>query len=106
MTTLFEQTPLFITEGLVTLLPFGRLADPHDLDRRHFVFRAVGGPVGVVSGDDVGDRFREVASGVDHTRRSEERRVGKEWVSTCRYRWTPYHKQKKIHVTIVETRTQ
>src|SRR3546814_12141605 len=25
------------------------------------------------------------------TSRSEERRVGKEWVSTCRYRWWPYH---------------
>src|SRR3546814_15035797 len=24
-------------------------------------------------------------------RRSEERRVGKECVSTCRYRWWPYH---------------
>src|SRR3546814_19163418 len=23
--------------------------------------------------------------------RSEARRVGKEWVSTCRYRWSPYH---------------
>src|SRR3546814_18774176 len=23
--------------------------------------------------------------------RSEERRVGKEWISTCRYRWSPYH---------------
>src|SRR3546814_14537149 len=23
--------------------------------------------------------------------RSEERRVGKEYVSTCRYRWAPYH---------------
>src|SRR3546814_13866665 len=23
--------------------------------------------------------------------RSEERRVGTEWVSTCRYRWSPYH---------------
>src|SRR3546814_5584575 len=27
--------------------------------------------------------------------RSEERRVGKECVSTCRSRWSPYHKQKK-----------
>src|SRR3546814_18460510 len=27
--------------------------------------------------------------------RSEERRVGKECVSTCRYRWSPYHKKKK-----------
>src|SRR3546814_19419520 len=24
-------------------------------------------------------------------RRSEESRVGKEWVSTCRSRWLPYH---------------
>src|SRR3546814_12653915 len=23
--------------------------------------------------------------------RSEERRVGKEWVSTCKYRWYEYH---------------
>src|SRR3546814_12169538 len=32
---------------------------------------------------------------VDHTAaeadRSEERRVGKEWVRTCRSRWSPYH---------------
>src|SRR3546814_19914798 len=27
--------------------------------------------------------------------RSEERRVGKECVSTCRSRWSPYHKQTK-----------
>src|SRR3546814_9675731 len=27
--------------------------------------------------------------------RSEERRVGKELVSTCRSRWLPYHKKKK-----------
>src|SRR3546814_3784236 len=26
-----------------------------------------------------------------HQDRSEERRVGKECVSTCRYRWSPYH---------------
>src|SRR3546814_12035721 len=27
--------------------------------------------------------------------RSEERRDGKECVSTCRYRWSPYHETKK-----------
>src|SRR3546814_11663937 len=27
----------------------------------------------------------------DTAARSEERRVGKEWVSTCRYRWAPEH---------------
>src|SRR3546814_19577121 len=29
-------------------------------------------------------------------RRSEERRVGTEWVSTCRSRWSPYNEKKKI----------
>src|SRR3546814_15819133 len=28
--------------------------------------------------------------------RSEERRVGKERVCTCRSRWSPYHEKKKI----------
>src|SRR3546814_14518400 len=27
--------------------------------------------------------------------RAEERRVGKEWVSTSRSRWSPYHEKKK-----------
>src|SRR3546814_17243886 len=37
---------------------------------------------------------RPVAAGeqqADREKRSEERRVGKEWVSTCRSRWSPYH---------------
>src|SRR3546814_18871499 len=29
--------------------------------------------------------------------RSEERRVGKECVSTCRSRWSPYHYKKKTY---------
>src|SRR3546814_18344903 len=36
--------------------------------------------------------------------RSEERRVGKECVSTCRSRWSPYHyKKKKINDNQVTT---
>src|SRR3546814_5552060 len=31
--------------------------------------------------------------------RSEERRVGKECVSTCRSRWSPYHSKKKTTST-------
>src|SRR3546814_15580552 len=31
--------------------------------------------------------------------RSEERRVGKECVSTCRSRWSPYHYKKKKEKT-------
>src|SRR3546814_11378483 len=33
--------------------------------------------------------------GVARRLRSEERRVGKECVSTCRSRWSPYHEKKK-----------
>src|SRR3546814_16008310 len=41
----------------------------------------------VVGGVVVGPRASEL--------RSEERRVGKECVSTCRSRWSPYHLKKK-----------
>src|SRR3546814_11004667 len=41
----------------------------------------------------------------DHEPRSEERRVGKECVSTCRSRWSPYHyKQKKDKVSKTTTK--
>src|SRR3546814_17217674 len=32
--------------------------------------------------------------------RSEERRVGKEFVSTCRSRWSPYHLKKILNTNI------
>src|SRR3546814_12155022 len=35
--------------------------------------------------------------------RSEERRVGKECVSTCRSRWSPYHQTKKQHKQVQHT---
>src|SRR3546814_10972747 len=38
---------------------------------------------------------RESGSYRDLLRRSEERRVGKEWDSTCRSRWSPYLSKKK-----------
>src|SRR3546814_14144006 len=39
--------------------------------------------------------------------RTEERRVGKECVSTCRSRWSPYHskKKKRYHDTCMHTLT-
>src|SRR3546814_13256349 len=41
-------------------------------------------------------RWRQVYSGnTNRILRSEERRVGKECVSTCRSRWSPYHEKKK-----------
>src|SRR3546814_16959676 len=32
--------------------------------------------------------------------RSDERRVGKECVSTCRFRWAPDHLKKKKYITV------
>src|SRR3546814_19671448 len=43
---------------------------------------------------------RDCRGNVHHDHRSEERRVGKECVSTCRSRWSPDHlkkKKKKTH---------
>src|SRR3546814_15559280 len=34
------------------------------------------------------------SAGVDGPARSEELRVGKEWVGTCQSRWAPYHLKK------------
>src|SRR3546814_3435492 len=40
----------------------------------------------------VGPRLRRLRRAKHgHDQRSEERRVGKECVSTCRSRWSPYH---------------
>src|SRR3546814_15965609 len=49
---------------------------------------------------------RRVLGEADDERRSEERRVGKESVSTCRSRWQPYHYNTKtntlIHTSMVD----
>src|SRR3546814_11277839 len=37
------------------------------------------------------DGLRKLVAAVQAKIRSEERRVGKECVSTCRYRWSPAH---------------
>src|SRR3546814_18677244 len=56
---------------------------------------------GVVGADIGAIRVERGATRVarfQRSRRSEERRVGKECVSTCRSRWSPYHyKKKRIH---------
>src|SRR3546814_18912065 len=57
----------------------------------------------LVSGDGFRDLFDSLGGGRTYysilanailTYRSEERRVGKECVSTCRSRWSPYHLKK------------
>src|SRR3546814_17714145 len=59
------------------------------------------------SGASINSYSRFAQGGVTLTvplyRRSEERRVGKECVSTCRYRWSPYHYKKKETTTKKKT---
>src|SRR3546814_21168855 len=46
-------------------------------------------------GKPTASRVRGAWSYAGKMQRSEERRVGNECVSTCRSRWSPYHKKKK-----------
>src|SRR3546814_18530736 len=58
------------SEGRITNATMGRKVDDYDA---------------------VSLRGRLVWNASDALTRSEERRVGKECVSTCRFRWAPYH---------------
>src|SRR3546814_14069275 len=51
-------------------------------------FEARGKTLGIIGYGNIGSQVG--------TLRSEESRVGKECVSTCRSRWAPYHIKKKI----------
>src|SRR3546814_21000392 len=56
---------------------------------------------------ETGPPLSQKAVHLDHGRgRSEERRVGKECVSTCRSRWSPYHSTKKVSGTIMNQSTK
>src|SRR3546814_21075002 len=65
----------------------------------HFLFgsRGIGDILrpGVGRGDRRHVAARAFPDEFPDRRRSEERRVGKECVSTCRSRWSPYHQKKK-----------
>src|SRR3546814_15908447 len=60
----------------------GRLVADENLDGNIVGFRVDGAALG---------EHEQTAQAA----RSEERRVGKECVSTCRSRWSPYHYKKK-----------
>src|SRR3546814_17530301 len=75
---LLDPAPLFrillTPRSLPALLRLPALPPPLRLDESHDV--SIDCPASVVD---------------DATARSDERRVGKECVSTCRSRWSPYH---------------
>src|SRR3546814_12165848 len=72
-------------------LPGGERLDDLDLDAApHGDGRDHDGRLGVL-GQEVVDEAGRLDVGMADVLRSEERRVGKECVSTCRSRWSPYH---------------
>src|SRR3546814_17945425 len=96
--TLFPYTTLFRSNGLAlaAVSALIRLNNTYSLGRD-----ADGNYVGLLNPEDPyggmtqSRDLREIASFRDPRYRSEERRVGKECVSTCRSRWSPYHSKKK-----------
>src|SRR3546814_17360551 len=92
--TLFPSTTLFRATGRAVRVVAGRTAitqdqrleegaqrDEEDDQARQHHHDLV----------DIGIAGQAEQLAVDERHRSEERRVGKECVSTCRSRWSPYH---------------
>src|SRR3546814_17334954 len=61
----------------------------------------IAGPVRGRKGDGVAFVEQCFVQVVQHVLRSEERRVGKECVSTCRSRWSPHHQKTNKTVNTV-----
>src|SRR3546814_18931187 len=98
--TLFPYTTLFRSLGLVIrgehvggdqppLRVMRRKEGRQPRDRKRDLGRTIAPDVSRKPGKKLGDPFRR--SDDPGLERSEERRVGKECVSTCRYRCPPYH---------------
>src|SRR3546814_5734673 len=67
------------------------LAEPLQVDVRRSRQQGPGQGARMPLGERVGLAHPAQVSHQRQGVRSEERRVGKEWVSTCRSRWSPYH---------------
>src|SRR3546814_12709347 len=67
---------------------------PQILPRQN-VELAAAGAAGEACGGERDMTFQHLGEAAARFERSEERRVGKECVSTCRSRWSPYNEKKK-----------
>src|SRR3546814_9011289 len=72
-----QTNPLHLA-GLKPAMPYGSEAAPDRYET-------------AIDGNDVSVEQQLTKLGETQMARSEERRVGKECVSTCRSRWSPYH---------------
>src|SRR3546814_15933067 len=78
----------------IGIVPLDKLQLPSALPFLDRFFSRNGGD-DVAEGFDMHEPVHGITLGEAFDCRSEERRVGKEGVSTCRSRWEPYHEKKK-----------
>src|SRR3546814_13668907 len=102
--TLFPYTTLFrsrltgfnralVTQGLKVMARRGNIGLAALMDAARLTKPPGASDMGFALGPRIkaGGRVGKSDLGVRLLTRSEERRVGKECVSTCRSRWSPYH---------------
>src|SRR3546814_16481566 len=82
-------SPQITTDDLAVLAEAGYRTVVNNRPDAEEAGQPEGAPIGLVA-ETLGLDYTAIP--IDHTGfRSEERRVGKECVSTCRCRWSPYH---------------
>src|SRR3546814_15291184 len=93
--TIYKNSNVVMESGMVTALnvgePFTKVLS-QDAEQLLFCFNAC--QVNAIAASTLSDfagNLRFFPSPLRIDKRSEERRVGKECVSTCRFRWWPYH---------------
>src|SRR3546814_15794170 len=72
-----------------TPVSFTRISSGFTTGRLHPILNVIRSHKGVDYAAPIGTPVKATGDGI--VKRSEERRVGKECVSTCRSRWSPYH---------------
>src|SRR3546814_7185589 len=74
------------------------LSRPYEVDQNTlYIGASVGVAIGPRDGRTAEMLIRSADLALYRTKRSEERREGKECVSTCRSRWSPYHYKKNTN---------
>src|SRR3546814_16633440 len=86
--TLFPYTTLFRSQPWFEIADFARITITGEDDLLFAVEQGIEGVEELLLRAVLA---REKLDVIEQQGRSEERRVGKECVSTCRSRWSPYH---------------